>query len=84
MPLLPEEEARDIILHEIAHALVFQCAEDHYGKDDLSALARIHRRLEFERGRASAKSAFLQGKMVVTTPTTSPTERHYFDARILP
>jgi hypothetical protein len=49
-----------------------------------AALALIHRKTEADRGRASAKGASLQGKMVVTTTTTTPTGRHLFDARILP
>ena len=57
---------------------------ERYYDREFFELARIHRRIEADNSRASAKSAFLQGKMVVTTHTTTPTERHFFDARILP
>jgi acetyl-CoA acetyltransferase len=89
------DRARDtgapVVIKTAAGAALFEeeVVTDHY-RPDLSimdgsvALARIHRRIEADRGRVSAKSAFLQGKMVITTPATTPTERHYFDARILP
>ena len=83
MPLVTPPLSSSFILSRVSTTVAYVVGCLRSPNCDSEGLARIHRKIESDRGRASAKRAFLQGKMVVTTTTTPPTGRHCFDARIL-